>query len=80
MKLISQKLTETAFKDQIKRHQKCWNRWVDARVIYRSLKKDPPEWFDWLEKELDGTHYKLSEETFNEIKEKYENYKRNKIG
>jgi len=71
-----QKLTENAFKEQIKRHQKCWDRWVYARVIYRELKNNPPEWFEWLEKELDGTHYKLTEKTFNEIKEKYEEGKR----
>ena len=76
-KSITQKLTESAYKEQVKRHQKCWDRWVDARIIYRKLKNNPPDWFEWLEKELDGTHYKLTEKTFNEIIEKYENYKKN---
>jgi hypothetical protein len=52
-----------------------WSRWVDARVIYRKLKPNPPDWFKWLESALDGTHYTLTEETFNLIKEKYEKEK-----
>lgn len=54
---------------------KCWSRWVDARVIYRKLKDNPPDWFEWLENSLDGTHYTLTEETFNKIKERYESRK-----
>jgi len=50
----------------------CWSRWVSARIIYRKVKDNPPDWFDWLEKELDGTGYTLSEEVFKEIKKKYD--------
>jgi len=56
----------------INRHLKCWHRWVECRVIYRKLKPNPPEWFEWLEKKLEGTHYSLTEETYQEIKKYYE--------
>jgi len=75
-KTARQKLTDEAFRNQIQRHQECWHRWVDARCIYKKLLNNKPDWFEWLEKQLDGTHYTLNEKTFNEIKLKYENHKK----
>lgn len=58
--------------EKLKQKQlECWSRWVDSRVVYRKLKGNPPDWFNWLENALKGTHYTLTEETFNLIKEKY---------
>lgn len=49
----------------------CRSRWISSRIIYRKLKEDPPDWFAWLEKSLDGTGYTLTEDVFEEIKKKY---------
>jgi hypothetical protein len=63
----------TEYEEKLKRKQLAsWSRWVDSRAIYRRLKDNPPDWFEWLEKQLDGTHYTLTEETFKEIKQRYE--------
>lgn len=54
----------------------CYSRWVDARVIYRKIKPLELDWVLWLEEQLGGTHYTLTEAIFKEIKEKYESEKR----
>jgi hypothetical protein len=73
-KTTRQKLTDEAIQKQIARHQKCWHRWVECRVIYRKLLNDKPDWFEWLENSLDGTHYSLTEETYNKIIKLYNSF------
>ena len=73
MKAIDQYETEKANKQLA-----SWTRWVDAREIQRKLRANPPEWNEWLDKQLFGTHYTLTEDVFNVIKQKYNAYKTGK--
>lgn len=57
--------------EKMDRQLACWSRWVSARIIYRKVKENPPDWFEWLEKALDGTGYTLSKKVFEEIKNKF---------
>jgi hypothetical protein len=65
------------YEEKLKQKQlESWSRWVSCMVIYRRLKDNPPDWFEWLEKQLEGTHYTMTEETYKEIKQRYERTKR----
>jgi len=65
---VKQQEIKSIVDDNLARKQlESWDRWVLSRVIYRKLKPNPPDWFEWLEKQLKNTHYTLTQETFNKI-------------
>jgi len=65
---------------QIKKHEKCWHRWVTCKVWYREVLKTDEVLAREILSMINGKHYTITEELFNQIKTKYENYKRNKVG
>jgi len=58
------------YKDPVSiRQLACWERWVNARVIFRKNKDHLN--IKWLEDKLNGTYYTLSEQSYNDILEMF---------
>jgi hypothetical protein len=66
----------TQYESKLKTRQlECWSRWVDAKVMYRDLKKRNLP-FEWMEPYLENSWYTMTEEMVKQIKEKYKQLKK----